>query len=118
MIIATISTSTTYFELQFPRHVLHIIEDKRYVLLEIHNALLSTLQASIMLILQPRRNPPEYSVHVTDKIRVGGFSFEVSILLLKWCMRFVLKGDCAAFYPRNKLTTFSWTSSNSIHTRS
>jgi hypothetical protein len=83
MIIATLNTSTPYFELKFPRHVLHIIEDKRYVLLEIYNALLSILQATILLILQPWRNPPECSVHFTDTIHLGGFPFEVSILLLK-----------------------------------
>jgi hypothetical protein len=93
MIIATLSMSTAYFELRFPRHVLHIIKDKRDVLLEIHYSLLSTLQATIMLILQPCHNPPESSVHFTGKIHFDGVPFEVCILLLKWCMRFVLKGD-------------------------
>jgi hypothetical protein len=85
--------SSTYIEVKFPRHVLHITKDKHDVLLEIHYALLSTLQATIMLILQPCHNPPESSLLFADKIHFGGVPFQVCILLLKWCMWFVLKGD-------------------------
>jgi hypothetical protein len=74
---------TAYFELNIPLYVLHILKDKRDVLLEIHNALLPTLQATIMLILQPCHNPHECSFHSTGKIHLGGVPSEVCILLLK-----------------------------------
>jgi hypothetical protein len=83
-------------------------------LLEIHNALRPTLQATIVFILQSCHNPLAFSAHFTDKVYLGKVPFDVCILLLKWCMWFLLKGDWAFSCSRNTHTICCWILGNSI----